>query len=413
MLPPDNLFFRNVATWIFSITHLAEGDLKAGVQALEDAVRMGRRAGNIMSTVMAKCIIGEVQVMQGNLADAEATYREALAWGSNSRGRPLPIAGMAMVGLGDIARERNELQTATQLLTEGIALCRLWGEVGAMDGLIGLARVKHAQGEAAEAFTLLAQAQQLAQKFDATDMDDNLVNVHHARLALICGDVETAVRWAAARELNIDRVMAQLSAGNDPTMYGGKRFRTMEMMTLARLLIQQKKCDQAVTLLAQLQVWVSQIVRNGVLLEILNLQALAFQAQQNSTEAVAVLSRALTLAQPKGYKRIFLDEGPVMWQLLKQVAARGIAPDYVAELLEGSGGETAVSSHSQPLLDPLSDREIDVLRLLAAGLSAPEIAEHLVIARSTVRSHVKSIYSKLDVHRKWDAVQRATELELL
>jgi len=411
-LPQESLFFRSLATWIFSIMLLAKGDLETGMQALEDAVKLGRKTGNIMTAVMAKCIIGELQMARGSLNDAVVTYQEALAWGTDSRKRPLPIAGMALVGLGDIARERNDLEQATQLVNEGIKLCQLWGEVGAMDGFIAMARVKQAQGDVAEAFVQLDHALELARKFDASELDDRLVEAHQARMALMSGDVETAVRWADHRDMTIDQILAQLKNRNVPETYHDNRFRTLEILTFCRLLIQQNKSDDAIIVLTAFQKWVSQMMRTGMLLELLNLKALAYHAQQNQTKAVAAISQVLKVAQPERFKRLLLDEGPPMWQLIKDAAARGVASDYVQELLDVVG-ETAVSFHPTPLLDPLSDRELDVLRLLATGLSAPEIAAQLIIAKSTVRSHVKSIYSKLGVHRKWDAVQRATELSLL
>jgi LuxR family maltose regulon positive regulatory protein len=127
------------------------------------------------------------------------------------------------------------------------------------------------------------------------------------------------------------------------------------------------------------------------------------------------LGEALSLAEPGGYLRVFLDEGEPMAGLLRQAASRGIAPAYVAKLLAAFEPESAegAAPQPQPLVEPLSERELEVLRLLAAGLSNPEIAEELVVAVSTVRSHCKSIYGKLGVHRRWDAVQQAQELGLI
>jgi LuxR family maltose regulon positive regulatory protein len=135
---------------------------------------------------------------------------------------------------------------------------------------------------------------------------------------------------------------------------------------------------------------------------------------------MTALARALSLAEPGGFRRIFLDEGEPMAGLLRQAAKRGVAPTYVAKLLAAfeelapPGVEAQPSHpHAQPLIEPLSERELDVLRLLAAGMSNPEIADALYIAVSTVRSHCKNIYSKLNVHKRWDAVQRGQELGLI
>jgi LuxR family maltose regulon positive regulatory protein len=153
----------------------------------------------------------------------------------------------------------------------------------------------------------------------------------------------------------------------------------------------------------------------GYVIEILALQALALQRQGDILPAVTALERALSLAKPEGYVRIFVDEGEPMAELLRHAAYRGIAPTYVAKLLAAFELEgLAVSpSNLQPLIEPLSERELEVLRLLTTHLSSTEIADELVISVNTVRSHIKSIYSKLNVHSRMDAVQRARELELL
>ena len=157
-------------------------------------------------------------------------------------------------------------------------------------------------------------------------------------------------------------------------------------------------------------------------MEILVLQALAHQAQGNIPAALVPLERALTLAEPEGYVRIFVDEGSPMAQLLLEAAARGIVPNYAGNLLAAfDAGEPASAAESpsptalphQPLVEPLSQRELDVLRLFKTELSGPEIADELMIALSTVRTHTKSIYSKLNVNNRRAAVKRATELDLM
>jgi LuxR family maltose regulon positive regulatory protein len=147
-------------------------------------------------------------------------------------------------------------------------------------------------------------------------------------------------------------------------------------------------------------------------IEVLALRALALQAQGDATQALACLEHALTLAEPEGYVRLFVDEGQAMNELLRQAVSRGIVPGFVRKLL--AAFLTPVPEMPpQALIDPLSERELEVLRLLATSLSSTDIARELTIAVSTVRSHTKSIYSKLNVHRRLDAVERAKELELI
>jgi LuxR family maltose regulon positive regulatory protein len=165
----------------------------------------------------------------------------------------------------------------------------------------------------------------------------------------------------------------------------------------------------------------------GSVIEILVLQALAHHAQGDMPAALIPLQQALTLAEPEGYIRMFLDEGSPMAQLLREAAARRIMPNYTGKLLAGfeaeqqrSAGESPLpdwrgqsSPASQPLIEPLSQRELEVLRLFKTDLSGPEIARELMIALSTVRTHTKSIYSKLNVKNRRAAVQRAAELDLI
>jgi LuxR family maltose regulon positive regulatory protein len=148
--------------------------------------------------------------------------------------------------------------------------------------------------------------------------------------------------------------------------------------------------------------------------KILALQALAFQTQGDAEQALSALERALSLAEPEGYVRTFIDEGEPMARLLRLALSRGIAPDYVARLLAALGEEAELAFPTmESLVEPLTERELDVLRLIVAGLSNPEIAEELFIAVSTVKSHVNHIYGKLGVTSRTQAVVKAQELGLL
>jgi len=154
--------------------------------------------------------------------------------------------------------------------------------------------------------------------------------------------------------------------------------------------------------------------RVGWTIATLVLRALALQARGDVGQAMTSLARALALAEPEGYVRVFVDEGPAMAELLRHAASRGIAPEYASRLLAAfDAPECGTPRAAQPLIEPLSERELEILRLLTTHLSSTEIAKELVIAPSTVRSHVKSIYGKLNAHSRKDAVQRARELGLL
>ena len=181
-------------------------------------------------------------------------------------------------------------------------------------------------------------------------------------------------------------------------------------MMLARVFFARGKTEDARTLLDGLRRETEAGGRLGRTVEILILQALVSQ-DGDAEKGLAALERALDLAEPEGYRRVFLEAGPAMTGLLRRLAARGRARPYIGELLAKFGGPSPSKRHeAQIMAEPLSGRELEVLRLLAAGLSKPEIARELIVAESTVRSHVKRIYAKLDAHRRREAVARAREM---
>ena len=202
-------------------------------------------------------------------------------------------------------------------------------------------------------------------------------------------------------------------------------------LTLVRVWIAQERIEEATGLLERLLQAAEAEGRGGRVIEILMLRALAFQAQASSrgpvssetrrstqedniTQAMTSLEHALSLAEPEGYVRVFVDEGSAMNKLLRQAMPRGIAPEYVPQLLLAfDGSEHKMYALTQPLTDPLSERELEVLRLLMTHLSSTEIAQELFIAVSTARSHIKSIYGKLGVHSRAQAVARAQDIGLL
>jgi len=173
--------------------------------------------------------------------------------------------------------------------------------------------------------------------------------------------------------------------------------------------------DDALDLLSRLLEVAETAEWMGKTIEILVLQALALQIQSDEEEALMVLEKALSLAEPEGYVRIFIDEGEPMAELLRQEASRGITPDYVSRLLAvfEPGIVPAQLPPTPLLIEPLSKRELEVLRLLVTELSGPEIAHELTVALSTVRYHTNSIYNKLSVHNRRAAVRRAKKLDLL
>jgi LuxR family maltose regulon positive regulatory protein len=381
---------------------------------------MSQEIGNPLIAVAALGYQARMQMRQGRLHRARQTLERALQLATDPLGQRLPIASKALIGLGDLLREWNDLETSADYLAEGIELAGQWSELAAFEAYLPLARIRQAQGDAEAVREALETARQIAGRSEATEVDDLVADLNQAYLATTQGDLARAVRWAEERDL-----VSGLSSAPRPGLDEGHDFvtahlRKYEHLVLARLFLLQGRAADALDLLEPLLAQARQLGRIDLSIEIQILTALARQAEDQTAQAIDALAEALSLAEPGGYVRTFLDEGEPMARLLRQAASQGVAPAYVAKLLAafGSRGPTTQEAepqppHIQPLVEPLSERELEVLRLLASGLSNPEIAGELVVAVSTVRSHCKSIYGKLEVHKRWDAVKRGRELGLI
>jgi len=383
---------------------------------MTEVAQMGQRIGNVTVTVTALCALAGISRMMGQLREATAYYQQALEIATDERGRPYPMAGMAHIGLGEIAREWNDLDAAERHLQQGFILIRQLRETEALDGYLSLALVRQAQGDIQGASDAIQKAQQLLLDFDSTETDQALVDAHRSHLWLAQGNTGDARAWAEKHQLTPDSCLAELTKVNETgaLLSIRQKRRWAEYITLARLWIALERPGETLPFLERLQQFEERMGLQGRLIGVLAIKALALQAAGITDQAITSLEHALSLAEPEGYIRIFLDEGPAMVGLLRRVASRGTALNYVNKLLVAFGADEValqpMAVMPQPVVDALSEREMEVLRLLRTSLSVPEMADQLFIAPSTVRSHIKSIYSKLDVHRRWDAVTKAEEL---
>ncbi len=420
-LPENELFMRINAAWLLSNTYVAAGDFPAARQAFGELARTSLQAGHVMIAVGALTHLAEVHLRLAQTLEAKAAYGKAIDVATDAQGQRLPVASEALMGLGDLCRELNELDAALHYTLEGIELSRLWRSVNSMIGYVTLARIRQAQENWQDADDAMEAARQLAAQYDTTDIDDLGVALFRAQLGVGQGHLDAATQWARERGLDGEIDPSELDRKDDWVSF---HLRKYEYLVWVRLLLAQNRPDKALSILEPVLARMEQQGRTRLLIETLMLKALALRAQGNVAQAMAALERALSLAEPGGYVRLFADEGEPMARLLREANARGVAPGYTkllgeiaAKTIEAQRAPGPVPSPSvsaQPsLVEPLSERELQVLRLLVAGLSNPEIAQQLYVAVSTVRSHVKSIYGKLNVHGRWEAVQRAKELGLL
>jgi LuxR family transcriptional regulator, maltose regulon positive regulatory protein len=416
ILPEDTLLLRSVVALNLGSAYWISGDTTAASQASSEATVLSQAAGNIYVTLVALRGLALVKAAQGRLREAAELYRRALRLGPERGYELLPVMGYVYVGLGELLREWNDLEAASHFLTEGIELCKQGGLVVPLpDGYISLSRVKQAREDTAGAFATVQEAEQLMRRHNISLLVAKLA-AHRARLSLAQGDVEAIARWAGESDLGVDDELSFQ--------------REFEHTTLARVLIAQDKTGEAQQLLERLLAAAGADERVGSLIEILALRALALQAASDMGGAVNALARALSLAEPEGYVRVFADEGAPMAALLPKVLEAqkegGLAPTspnisrkYVGKLLAAIKARTAsptgmsLSATAGSLVEALSERELEVLRLVALGASNREIARKLFISLSTVKTHINNIYRKLEVRTRTQAVARARELKLL
>src|SRR5919112_187393 len=410
----DDHFRRGSAAALLGLAYWTSGDLEAGHRSYADGMAHLLRIGHVSDAIGCAIALADMRIGQGRLRDAMGTYERGLRL-ATEQGEPFLRGAADMhVGMSEIHHERNELDAATKHLLRS-------EELGEFAGLpqnryrwrVAMARICEAHGDLDDALDLLDEAERLY----VGDFFPNVrpVAARKARVWVAQGRLGEALDWA--RDLGLST--------HDDLGY----LREFEHISLARVLIalykndrEERSIHEAMGLLERLLQAAEEDGRIGNVIEILVLQALAHEAQCESLSAFVPLERVLTLAEPEGYVRTFVDEGPSMEQLLLEAAARGIMPDYTGKLLaafEAEGRRDSDDSPrptppaSQPLAEPLSDRELEVLRLIAQGLSNREIGERLFLAIITVKGHNRNIFRKLQVRRRTEAVARARELGLL
>ncbi len=368
-----------------------------------------------MSAVGALSNLAGLCMLQGQLKKAETIYQQALEYATDADGSRLPIAAKALLGFGELAREWNDLDSAQQYLSDGLTHFGQHGEIGAMIGYVSLARVKQAQEDMGSAHDYLQKARQMAVYFDATEMDDALVDTYEAWFHLQEGQVAAAAQWAEARGLDEQAI---------PKIDGEMPYfdiHEVELAVLARLFLAQGKTDQALAVLEPLLQASRQTGRMRSTLRLMTQQAVTYYAIEDKEQALSVLGQALSLAEPEGFVRTFVDEGEPMAQLLYLAMENGIEVAYSGKLLAAFEGTTIdqrtvdspVADDPSTLIEPLSERELEVLQLIAEGLTNREIASRLFLSLNTVKTHTRNIYGKLDTHNRTQAVARARALGIL
>jgi LuxR family maltose regulon positive regulatory protein len=394
------------AVSLLGVAQYGSGDLEAAEISLTDFLTHLHKKGDIITLIGISYLLADIRVTLGRLHEAEYAYQQALQLATNQR-KPLPVGTSDLYrGLSELSCERGNLEAATRYLQTAQRL----GEQAALTDwqhrlCVTQARLKEAQGDRDGALILLDEAERVYTRSPLPDVRP--IHALKARTWIRQGRLREALAWSRSQGLSTDDDLSYLHE--------------FEHITLARLVVAQYSHDRVDETIREAQTFLSRLLeaaeagnRLRSVIELLVTQALAYQVQGLLSQASEILARALTLAEPQGYIRIFVDEGEPMMALLREVEKRGIVLQYVRELQSSFENYVGnIPPITQTLIEPLSERELDVLRLLAKDLKYKQIAEQLVVSVNTIRHHTKNIYGKLEVNNRTLAVQKAKEYNLL
>jgi LuxR family maltose regulon positive regulatory protein len=408
LLPDKDLELRTFAAFRLSEAHRTADDLEAASAAFAESAELGQAAGHDYLVLKAMSRQAKLQMVQGRLREADHVLRHALRFAADRGGDSLPAAGEVKVVLGELLYEWDELEAAARALKEGIRLSERMGQLDTLvDGYLALSRLEMVQGNTESALESAQEANSLAQRSGAGEAIVEAA-AWNARLHLSRSDLTAAVleleRAAGAPAVSVSMV------------------RETEQIARARLTVARGEHDEALRLLEELRQSSEAAGRTGKQIEILTLQALTLWERSKREQAVGALTRALALAEPEGYVRTFVDEGAAMGDLLStalEARQRGhldatrIPARYLAKLLAILAQESAAPGVGERLSEPLSERELEVLALVASGKSNVEIASSLFVSLSTVKTHINNLYRKLGVRSRTQAIARVRDLDLI
>lgn len=404
--------------------YLAQGKIEAAEKGIGELRQLGLDSDYYITVLTADFLEALLVRCQGKLAQAEAICRRALqraAGPAPRRQRPLPYAGAVYAVLGAVLYQWNRLEEAASALEKGSELLALTGEHGIyVFALVELARLRHAQGNEEETLALLKKANEhLPSRY--------LSSQYPAALARSLA-LPSPIQSEEAIDFKWTEEIEALAVGTAIVRAGNLRglFYYATATSQMRALIRRRRQGEPVEagqwrqLQQRIEQWSQDATKSGWterLIELSLLGALAHAATGAVENALVALQKALQLAKPAGYIRLFVDEGPAVAALLYRAAERGIEAEYAGELLShfplpADGNETAAPGAASGLVEPLSQRELEVLAHIAEGMTNQEIAVELKIALSTVKAHARNIYGKLNVGNRTEAVARARELGL-
>jgi len=405
-LPVTATLIKTQTALYLGIAYRYRGQLRAALDVYHEILPNIQTMGGNSIAVLCYLHLGDLHSEMAQLHQAKEIYEDALKFTERHTGRPdVPYAGYVYVSIGRILRQWNQLKEAHRFTSKGLALCRDWNVADILAfSCLELAYIHQALGNDEQARTSLQEAIHV---FDGiSSWGGKIAAAHRVKFDMAGGDIEFAENWAKTNDLDIDGVF--------------EFHREIEYLVLARVYIAMERLEEARSLIEKIYRIAREIGRKQTELEALILLPHVFSAQGETDQALVHLKQAISIGEQEGYTRIFVDEGPLIARLLYEALKRDVAPEYVQHLLAAfpvtEQEETDLTKpqvDQSGLIEPLSAREIDVLELLARGLTNQVVATRLFISLHTVKAHTRNIYSKLAVNNRTQAVDRARTLGIL
>ncbi|HEX6035700.1 MAG TPA: tetratricopeptide repeat protein, partial [Anaerolineales bacterium] len=397
LIAHDDLAWRNLVSLSLADAFRYTINWAEAKGAYQETAALSESAGDYPNALFALGSLGEVLEAEGQLRQAAQQFEEVLrlaqAWGIPNAA----ATGYAWIGLGRVRCEWNELDVALHNVETGLARGQQAGITDVLlRGYHALGRVRRAQGDLDGALAAFDEAESVAEKMGVAEIKD-WIRAQRAQVWLAGGDREAAFDWAS-------QFVAQMQDAMYPSV----------PIALAQVWLSQGQPDKALPLLEHALQSAQTVGRLGNALNILAVRAVVYYAKGDLEKAFAILEQALELAEPEGYVRVFVDQGVPMVRLLRRMLTRSSASQYVRRLLEALGESVKIEpAIASKLIDALSQRELEVLRLITDGATNKEIANELVLTVNTVKRHISNIFRKLAVSNRAQAIARAREINIL
>jgi LuxR family maltose regulon positive regulatory protein len=391
---------RSVTVSILGDASRINGNLDEAIRAYTETIKIGREANNLNMVIIANSNIADILVEQGQLHRAADLYTRSLQMAVRPDGQRSPLAANIFEGMGRLTYEWDRLDDAEQNIHQCMEQSRIWGDIGQLACAWAVqARLEQARNDPEKARESMREAERLIGERPHPPHWSILVRSDLARVLLAQGNLDGLSERVQKRGLQIEDEIPYQREG--------------EFVTLLRVLVACGDYEAAIILSRRLLRQAETIGQTGLAINALILQALAFQGKKESGQALVALEEALALAQPEGYVRSFLDEGEEMTRLLCQAQAHQVGNGYAAVLLSKIDKASGMTQPSMQLLaEPLTAREVEVLKFIEAGCSNQDIADQLFISLPTVKRHISNIYTKLGVESRTQAVAIGKELKI-